>query len=119
MTFQTAKLLRKLKKAQVCEDWCVQINFDTMTVATHNQGPYNTVVVDLSEFKTSIHSLLSELKKADYIHLGDFGYVSVTHTGWHAFGATVADAVKFTVRDVIVPVFVAVIAAVITTWVLD
>ena len=90
-----------------------------MTAETSNQSVENTVIVNVEEFRTSIHSILHELEKNGYIDIGDFGYASLTHPGWHAFGVTVAAAVKFTIRDVLVPVLVSVLAATITTWVMN
>ena len=111
MTFQTAKFIRKIKKAQICEDWAVQINFATMTVETYNRDPDNTAVIKLKKFRKSIHSILAELKKQDYIILDeDFGYAKLTHSGWHARELTVQSALKFTVKDIIVPLIVTAIA---------
>lgn len=106
MTFQMGKFIRKIKRTQVCEDWTVWIDFDTMTAVTYNRASDDTVTTDLSDFKASIHSMLSELQSLGYIELGDFGYCSLTHSGWHAREITVQSAIKFTVRDIIVPLAV-------------
>ena len=107
MTFETAKFIRKIKKAQICEDWAVWINYDTMTVVTYNRGPDNSTAVSLAEFHNSIHSILTELKNHDYITFDDdFGYAKLTHLGWHSLEMTVQNAINFTFRELLVPILV-------------
>lgn len=114
MTFQAARFLRKLKKAQVHQDWSILIDYDKFTAATYNYSPKNTTVVNLSRYRNSLHSIMHELEQRKFIKIGSLGHVSITHAGWCAFGITVQGALKFTIRDIIIPI----ITAIATTLVL-
>ena len=120
MTFKAAKLLRRLKKAQMYQDEHLVINFDEMTAKTIRSQGGDFQEVSLRGFETSLFSTLDYLESKDYISYAyPSGEAVVSHTGWHATEATVRDAVRFTVKDVIIPIIVAVIASIITTAVLN
>lgn len=101
------------------QDAQLYIDFEAMTVITVHEANKPYKELSLKRYSTSIHSTLRYLKSAGYINCNDFGNAKVTHAGWCAFGATVQSAIKFTVRDVIVPVIVAVITSIITTTILS
>lgn len=110
MTFSESVLLRKLKKAQIEPDRDIYINFEAMTLTTCGSCYDKKRSVSISRYKGSIRSILESLKKKEYIeHSGE--YIHVTHSGWCAFQATVRGALRFTAKDIIVPLIVASIAA--------
>ncbi len=108
MTLKAMRLLSKLKKAQLRQDELVYIDFDSLSACTvHEKGqPFGDI--SLRNYAGSIQSTLSYLEKLGYIECNKIGYVKVTHSGWCAFQVTVQDAVKFTVRDVLVPILVSI-----------
>lgn len=120
MTFKSVQLLKKLKTAQMYADSEIMIDFDDMTAGTiHVEGDAYQEV-SLRGFESSIISTLDHLVGKGYICYDRVtGWAQVTHAGWNATSMTVREAVQFTIRDVIVPIIVAVVAAVITTKVLN
>ena len=115
MTFKSVKLLRLLKKAQICEDNTLVIDFGGMRAWTLAINPDSQPVkeVNLKKFSGSIVSTLDHLMKLEYI---DYDYHSglahVTHSGWNATSATFKAAIQFSVRDVIVPIIVTIAATI-------
>lgn len=105
MTFSESRLLRKLKKAQIELDRDIYIDFEAMTVTTCGNIHEKTKKVNISEYKGSIHSTLKSLQDKKYInHSGE--YAQVTSPGWHAFQTTFREALRFTFKDIIVPIIV-------------
>lgn len=113
MTISAMILLGKLKRAQISPDRQAYIDFEKMDVVTVHEAvqPYKTV--SLKKFSKSIFSALSYLAGLGYIDYNKYGSVKVTHLGWHAFRATVQGAVKFTFRDIVIPVVVTIITTII------
>lgn len=105
MTFSESRLLRKLKKAQIELDRDIYIDFETMTVTTCGNIYEKTKKVNISEYKGSINSTLKSLQDKKYINCSG-AYAQVLSSGWHAFQTTVRGAVRFTVKDIIVPIIV-------------
>lgn len=118
MICSAGQLLRKLKKAQMEEDGQIYIDFDALTVSTvHNaNAPYKCI--KLKRFRRSIHSVLAHLQELGFVAYNDFGQAKVTYRGWTALSADIQDAVKFTVRDVIVPIIVSVITSIIVSQII-
>lgn len=114
MTFSEAKLLGKLKKAQIIKDNCVYIDFDNLTVITVHTANDKYVTVDLDKFSSDLHSILKSLEDKELIEVKGNGYLNVTYSGWNAYRLTVQDAIKFTVRDILVPIIVSIITVVLT-----
>ena len=113
MTFKSSKLLQKLKKAQMHPDGSVMIDFEAMNVGTIRitGEPYRDI--DLRKFKTSIYSTLDHLVKMGYIDYNRYtGEAFVTHAGWYAHLMTVKAALQFTVKDIIIPIGVAIATSV-------
>lgn len=115
MTFSAGRLLHKLKQAQMSEDGQIYIDFDAMTVSTVHDinAPYKTI--RLKRFRRSIHSTLAHLQELGFVAYDDFGQAKVTYRGWTALSTNIEEAVKFTVRDVIVPIIVSVITSIIVS----
>lgn len=113
MTIQCACLLRKLKRAQIHQDLSILIDYANLTVACCDCDPQSAVTVKLKWYKNSLNSILEELARNGYIEIGKLGHARVTHTGWCALGATINDAIKFTVSDVIIPIIVTVLTTLI------
>ena len=121
MTFKSIKLLRLLKRAQICEDNTLVIDFENMKAWAMMHEPNSQPIkkVKLDCFSGSIISTLDHLEKLEYVSY-DYhsGQAHVTHSGWNATSATFKAAIQFTGKDVLVPIIVAVVTAVITTVVL-
>lgn len=115
MTFKSVKLLRQLKRAQICEDNTLVIDFENMKawamIYEPNSQPRKEVELDC--FSGSIVSTLDHLKKLEYIDYNYYtGEAHVTHSGWNATSATFKAAIQFSVRDVIVPIIVTIAATI-------
>lgn len=119
MTFKSLKLLRLLKRAQICEDNILVIDFDQMRAWSPESDSQPIKKIKLDRFRGSIVSTLDHLEKLEYISY-DYhtGQAHVTHSGWNATSATFKAAIQFTGKDVLIPIIVAVVTAVITTVVL-
>lgn len=115
MIFSAEKLLRKLKKAQITEDGQIYIDFDALTVSTVHGVNEPCKCIKLKKFRGSIHSVLAHLKDLGFVEYDDFGQAKVTYRGWTALSADIQEAVKFTVRDVIIPIIVSVITSIIVS----
>lgn len=115
MTIRAARLLRKLKRAQIYQDSQVFIDDDNMTVgALHDESrPYRDV--SLKGYENSLYSTLDYLQNLGYVEYDDIGIAKVTHAGWSATTTTLKSAIQFTAKDIVVPIIVAVISAAITT----
>ena len=122
MTFRSARLLSLLKTAQICEDYTIAIDFERMEAWTvfYDLPSHPIRKVDLKGYKDSIIATLDHLKNLDYIDY-DYptGQIHVTHLGWNAIKATVGSAINFTVKDILVPIAVSVLTAVVTTALLS
>lgn len=119
MTFQSARLLRQLKSAQICEDNRVAIDFETMRAWTISCDPQSMSIkeIEIKHCDGSLISKLDHLKQLNYIDC-DFisGQAHVTHLGWNATSATIRSAVQFTVRDIIVPLTVTITATILLRY---
>lgn len=117
MTIRAMVLLKKLKKAQINPDRQVYIDFEKMEIETVRDAKQSYKTVSIKKFCNSVFSTLDYLSGLGYIDYDNFNGAKVTHLGWHAFGATVQDAVKFTVRDVIVPIIVTIITTIVLRYI--
>lgn len=119
MTFQSARLLRLLKTAQICEDYTIAINFERMEAWTifYDLPSHPIKKVDLKNYSDSIIATLDYLKNLDYIDY-DYptGQIHVTHLGWNATSATLKSAAQFTVRDIIIPLAVTIAATILLRY---
>ena len=114
MTFSEAKLLGKLKKAQITKDNCVYLDIDKLKATTVHNASDKYVTVDLAGFSSDLHSILKNLEDKKLVEMKGNGYLNVTYPGWCAYRLTVQGAIKFTLRDIIVPIIVSVITVVLT-----
>lgn len=105
MTLQEANLLKRLKKAQICQDRQVYIDFDALTLKTVGDVTQKCKEVKIARYRGAIHSTLKSLSDANYIDIKG-NNIHVNHQGWNAFQLTVQDAVRFTFRDIVVPLLV-------------
>jgi len=122
-TFQAHCLLRKLKKAQVKEDNNIAIILSTMKagVIVHQGEERETPIVDISEFKGSLRSILPYLQEKNYIQyseekLGREEIISVRvcHAGWHIWQTLFYKVLSFLFRSIAVPIVVAFLTSLVT-----
>ena len=118
MTFKSALLLSRLKTAQMYPDKNIMIDFDYMTAGSDRTIGESFQEVSLRGYEKSIYSTLDYLQKLGYIEYNfETGLAYVTHAGWNATSMTVKSAVQFTVRDVIVPIIVAIATTIVLRYI--
>lgn len=118
MTFKSAKLLRLLKTAQMYADSEIMIDFDEMTAGSIHAKGDTYQEVSLRGFDNSIISTLDYLAKKEYIYYDQItGLAKVTHAGWNATTMTVREAIRFTVRDILVPILVTIAATILMRYI--
>lgn len=119
MTFSETNLLRKLKRAQKTPDRDVFINRDTLTAITCGNIHSEKKTVKLKRYKHLLQPILYSLEGKGYIAIRLIteteAYIHVEYAGWCALNTTVRSAIRLTVKDIIVPIVVSVIAAIATT----
>lgn len=115
MIIQAYRLLRKLKKAQMSLDGIVGIDEDEMTATTIHQMGQKYKEISLKRYQDSLVSTLEYLKEQGCIAYERTSYIQVTYSGWYYFSATLVDTFRGLILNVIIPIVVSVIAAVVTT----
>ena len=115
MTIHAWKLLRKLKKAQICLDGQIGIDADEMKAVTIHDCRQKHKVVSLKGYAGSLESTLDFLKEQGCICFDDLHCFQVTYTGWYLFSATLFDVLRGIVVNILIPAVVSIIAAIITT----
>ena len=115
MTIQALWLLRKLKKAQMHLDGCVGIDTDEMKAITVHISGQTFKSVSIKFYKNSLDATLDYLAAGGFIRFQDRGLLQVTYPGWHILSMTVVEVTKIILLNVLLPVIVSVIAAIITT----
>lgn len=116
MTFQSYRLLRKLKKAQVFENGQVIINRNALTASSSRDKREPHVTVDLSKYQHSLNSVLAYLESEGMVLLNPQhpAYVKLTHAGWYWQQTVTAKIGKFLLNSIAV---VSVLTTLITLWV--
>lgn len=116
MTLKSIHLLRLLKKAQREEDNLLAIDFDAMLAWSPDSAESTAKKVRLNRFRGCIFSTLDYLHDQECLTY-DYpsGQAHISHLGWNITKVSFQQAIRFTVKDVIVPIIVAVAAAILTS----
>ena len=115
MTIQAWGLLKKLKKAQLCLDGYIGIDTDKMKVITIHEYGQKHKSVSVKKYEKSWESTLRFLREQGYIRYDNVHCMQVTYVGWYFGSATALEITKLVLLNVVLPVVVSVIAAIITT----
>lgn len=83
-------------------------------VAIHNSNQ-SVKSVSIKGYKNSLEATLQYLEDQGYIKSIGEEIVQVTYTGWHLLSATAVEVTKIVLLNVVLPIVVSAIAAIITT----
>ena len=116
MTIKAYRLLKIIKKAQINESKEVFIDFNERYVCTVSEKNDSKVTIDISEYEQSLLNTLEYLIDSGLIekNYSSSSYVKVTHLGWHFGEITLWKIFSFLMKSIIVPIFVALITAILT-----
>lgn len=119
MTIQALAMLSKLKKAQIAEDGTVYIDRETLSLCTVQAEGAPSVEIGVKNWRHSLDSVLSHLKRQNLIIMDGSleEYVQVTHDGWHIWQTAISHFLWFLFSSIFVPIVVSAITTIITLWI--
>ena len=121
MTIQALILLSRLKKVQMNEAGTVYFDRDHLTFSTVHEENAPSREISVKNWRYSLDSVLSYLKKRDLVMMdGLLGeYVQVTHEGWRIWQTALSRLAWFLFSSILVPVAVSAVTALIALWIAE